>query len=457
MKKERFLLVGGGGRESAFALRLTDDASVSAFVTHRNPTIAECVERTEGVLQVGDVRDAEAVARFARAHAVDYAFVSADDPLAHGVVDALIGAGIRTIGATRDAARIEWDKIYAMRLMQEAAPEFTPGHAVVQAPAELAEALGRFRELGQEVVVKPQGLTGGKGVKVMPEHLADYAACEEYARQLFAQRPDEQVLLVEKLNGVEFTIMGLTDGRSLVLPPACYDYPFRYENDTGPGTGGMGCFTAAGKKLPFLSDSDIRDCETIMRLVLARMASEGRRFNGVLNGGFFKTPKGIRFMEFNSRFGDPEGLNILTILKSPFSGLLESLWAGRLSERKAEFIEKASVIKYLVAGEYPAASPETRDFRIDVAAIRASSVNVFFGACEHLGGDRYRTLGSSRVLALGATAADIPTASDRVNAAIDRHVKGDLEYRRDIGSQADIDRLQERIAPAQQAAEPDPS
>lgn len=445
--KSRFLLVGGGGRESAFALRLVDDASVSAFITHKNPTVVECVARTQGALRIGDVCDAEAVARFARSNRIDYAFVSADDPLAHGVVDALLGAGVRTIGATRDAARIEWDKIYAMRLMEKVAPEFTPGYEVIGNPAQLPGALERFEQRGHEVAVKPQGLTGGKGVKVMPEHLADYAECREYAEQLFARRPDEQVLLVEKLNGVEFTIMGLTDGHNLVLSPASYDYPFRFENDTGPGTGGMGCFTAAGKKLPFLTDSDMRDCETIMQRVLDRMAREGRRFNGVLNGGFFKTGKGIRFMEFNSRFGDPEGLNILTVLKSSFAGLLESMWAGQLSGRKAEFIKQASVIKYLVAREYPAPSPSTTDFRIDVQAVREASVSVFFGACEHLGRDRYRTLGSSRVLALGATAADVPAASDRINAVIDRHVEGDLECRRDIGSQADIDRLRKRIGP----------
>ena len=441
-----FLLVGGGGREASFALSLARDATVSAFVTHRNPTILACVQSSGGSFEIGDVRDPDAITRFALENNVDYAFVSADEPLSHGVVDALLSAGVKAIGATRAASRIEWDKIYAMRVMQDVAPEFTPLFTVVETPDDIPDSLRIFSSRKREVVVKPQGLTGGKGVKVMPEHLRDYRDCENYARELFATRPHECVLLVEKLHGIEFTVMGLTDGHNLVMSPASYDYPFRFENDTGPGTGGMGCFTAAGGKLPFLSDSDIDDCETIMRRVLERLAEQGVRFHGVLNGGFFKTADGIRFMEFNSRFGDPEGLNILTVLQDSFAGVLRAMHSENLSADSVSFIPEASVIKYLVAAEYPAASPSRSEFTVDLASLRKMELAVFFGAAEQIDGNRFSTLGSSRVLAIGATAADIASASDRINRGIDQYVAGDLEYRTDIGSQADIDRLMARGA-----------
>ena len=441
-----FLIVGGGGRESAFALRLAEDSTVSAFVTHENPTIVDCVQRSGGRMRTGNVQDPGAVTRFARECAVDYAFVSADGPLAAGVVDALLAAGIKTVGATRAAARIEWDKVHAIRTMQAVAPDFTPKCEVIEEPAQLAAALLRFENQGMEVVVKPQGLTGGKGVKVMPGHLPDYPACEDYARQLLAARPDERVLLVEKLNGIEFTIMGLTDGIELVLSPATYDYPFRFENDTGPGTGGMGCFTGAKKNLPFLSDADIRDCETIMRRVVDRLAADGNRFNGVLNGGFFKTAEGIRFMEFNARFGDPEGLNVLMVLEGSFAELLRALWDGSLSSQKVGFLPEASVAKYLVAKEYPDASPTMTEFQMDETAIRNEGASLFFGACEEVGVGRYRTMGSSRVLALGATAPTIVEASERINQLIARHITESLDYRSDIGTQADVDQLVRRAA-----------
>ena len=195
-----------------------------------------------------------------------------------------------------------------------------------------------------------------------------------------------------------------------MLSPATYDYPFRFENDTGPGTGGMGCFTAAEKKLPFLSDADLHHCETIMRRVLNWLTMEGCRFNGVLNGGFFKTAEGIRFMEFNARFGDPEGLNVLMVLDGSFAELLPRLWDGTLSENTVQFLPQASVVKYLVAPEYPDASPAPMEFQIDSEALRQAGLNLFFGACERIGEGLYRTLGSSRVLALGATA---PTIAQR--------------------------------------------
>ncbi len=447
--KDHFLLVGGGGREASFAAKLAGGSTVSAFLTHRNPGILACVGATGGAYHIGSVRDPEAVTRFALETGADYAFVSADDPLAHGVVDALLAAGVKTVGATQAASRIEWDKVYAMNLMRDVAPEFTPMFTIID-PAENAQAISAklemFADRGLEVVVKPQGLTGGKGVKVMPEHLRDYQDCADYAKELLATRPSEQVLFVEKLLGIEFTVMGLTDGANLVSAPGSYDYPFRYENDTGPGTGGMGCFTAAEGRLPFLSEADMNDCETVMRRVLERMAQTGNRFNGVLNSGFFKTAQGIRFMEFNSRFGDPEALNVLTVLATPFADMLRAMHSGELSSDSVSFLPQASVVKYLVAAEYPQASPSTMEFTLDRAALERAGVDIFFGACEHIEGNRYQTLGSSRILALGATADDIPQASDLVNKAIEQHLTGELEYRADIGSKEDLERLMARAS-----------
>lgn len=444
-RSDHFLLVGGGGREASFAVSLARDSVVSAFVTHKNPTIVECVARSGGALRIGDVRDPNAITRFAVENNIEFAFVSADEPLAAGVVDSLLRAGIKTIGATKAAARIEWDKIYSISLMQAVAPEFTPLFTVVETPEQIPDMLRIFSDRGLPVAVKPEGLTGGKGVKIMPDHLPDYESCAAYARELFSSRPTEQVLFVEKLDGIEFTVMGLTDGINLVMSPASYDYPFRFENDTGPGTGGMGCFTATTKNLPFLTYTDIEDCAEIMCKIIHHLRLANTPFNGIINGGFFKTSKGIQFMEFNSRFGDPEGLNILTILETPFSEVLKKLYYVKLRNHSVSFTRKASVIKYLVAPEYPDPSPEPTTFMLDQVLLDQMGLNVFFGACEHVEDNLYRTLGSSRVLAIGATADDIPTASDLVNRGIDRCLSGHLEYRADIGAQKDIDRLMSRL------------
>ena len=429
----RFMIVGAGGRECAFAHRLANEAELYAVLSHENPGIVDCVVQSGGQYTVGDVCDHELNVAFAKAHNIDYVFVNADDPLARGVVDALLENNIKAIGGTRDATRIEWDKVYAMEMLRLLCPEFTPHFTVVSDEAGLHAAIKDFESRQSEVVVKPQGLTGGKGVKVMPVHLPTYRDCADYAAGLLRERPGEKVLLVEKLDGVEFTIMGFTDGEHLVMSPASYDYPYRYEGDRGAGTGGMGCFTSPEKKLPFMSDEDWATCQHIMQSVLDELRKRGLRFTGVLNGGFFKTAKGIRFMELNSRFGDPEALNVLMVLKSSFSELLVSLWERTLSGDKAEFVPQASVVKYLVAADYPEASREATAFMIDKAGVARTGAKVFFATCVK-DGDEYRTLKKSRVLAVGALADTVPLASDTVNAAIDAHIKGALEFRRDIGS-----------------------
>ncbi|MCE2497672.1 MAG: hypothetical protein J4F28_01520 [Nitrosopumilaceae archaeon] len=399
----KFLLVGGGGREASFALNLAGAATkpagaaeiqsssgdgssrdaplVYAVMPHENPLIADCTRRSGGDYTIGNPSDPDTVLEYARLHSVDYAFVNADEPLANGVVDALVREGFKAVGGTKSATRIEWDKVYAMEMMSRLCPEYTPLYRVVRDERQLGDAISEFESRGMHLVVKPQGLTGGKGVKVMPEHLASYEECARYASELLgAHGGRQQVLLVEKLDGLEFTIMGLTDGTHLVMSPATYDYPYRLEGDRGPGTGGMGCFSDCDT-LPFLSDSDLEGCQTIMRRVIDDMRARGLGFTGVLNGGFFKTAGGIRFMEFNSRFGDPECLNIMSVLETPLSEVLARMWEGTLSGDTVSFANKASVCKYLVAREYPSASPSASCFEVDDDSVGRLGVTAYYASC----------------------------------------------------------------------------
>lgn len=435
----KFLIVGAGGREAAFAELLSETDQLCAVMAHENPQIADCARRSGGSYSVCDADDPDTVAQFAKREGVETAFVNADQPLANGVVDALAGAGVRAVGATRAASRIEWDKAYAMEMMRDECPEFTPFYRIVSDRRELAEAMAEFSSRRLQVVVKPQGLTGGKGVKVMPEHLPAYADCSEYAGRIIAERA-EKAVLVERLDGPEFTLMGLTDGRHLQISPASYDYPFRCEGDAGPGTGGMGCFTDADARLPFLEERDLADCARIMQKIIDRLRAAGAPFTGVLNGGFFKTARGIRFMEFNARFGDPEGLNVLSLLETPLADAVLRMHEGSLSAGSARFARKASVSKYLVAREYPDPSPAPTVFGLDAGAAEADGVRVFFASCVR-SGKKYETLKKSRVAALCAVSETVEGASSAVDSAIEKHFDGDLEYRRDIGSAQNLRKL----------------
>ena len=439
---ERFLIVGSGGREAAFAWRLAEDSAVCAVMDHENPLIVECAERTGGAWTVGSTTSPEGVAKFAVQHDVDYAFVSADEPLAAGVVDGLLDAGIHAVGATKDAARIEWDKIWSADLVGRTCPDVMPFNRPVHDEAGVVLAMREFQSAGRPVVVKPQGLTGGKGVKVMGPHLNTYSDCVDYAVSLMRDRPSEGVLLVERLDGIEFTIMGLTDGHHLVMSPASYDYPYRCEGDIGPGTGGMGCFTGPRRALPFMTGGDLRQCRRVMNMVIREMARLGVRFTGVLNGGFFLTRDGIRFMEFNGRFGDPEGINILQILRTPFSDMVKRMWHGMLEYDTVRFARKASVVKYLVGPEYPSAGRRL-PFQINMRRAVELGASVWTAACVR-DGDHMVSLGRSRAAAVGAMAGTIPEASRVVEDTIMSSDTGGLEHRSDIGSESGLHALMGR-------------
>ena len=160
-------------------MRMSEHSSLFAFVGHENPSILLAAARSGGGHVVGDVCDPAAVAAYARAMEIDLAMVSADEPLAAGVVDALLAQGTRAVGPTRSGAEIEWNKAFARELLAEVAPEACPMLRVVTSPAELDAAMAAFGP--RPVAVKPSGLTGGKGVKVMGPHLSDHAAARRYA------------------------------------------------------------------------------------------------------------------------------------------------------------------------------------------------------------------------------------------------------------------------------------
>src|SRR5438552_1722764 len=299
------MIVGHGGRESALAFRMAQHSQLHAFMGHANPTLVRHAEASGGGYAIGDVCDPGVVAAFARANEIELAMVSADEPLAAGVVDALLAQGTRTVGPTRSGAEIEWNKAYARWLLSEVAPEAAPDVRVVREPREVDEAVGFFGE--RPVAVKPSGLTGGKGVKVMGPHLADHEQARQYALSLLARgESGDSVLIEEKVLGAEFTIQAISDGRTVVFPPCTYDYPYRFDGDEGPGTGGMGSLTVAGPILPFMTARHYEEACAIIAAVIERLAQEGRHFTGVMNSGFFATAEGVKVTEFNGRFGAPE-------------------------------------------------------------------------------------------------------------------------------------------------------
>ncbi len=428
----RTLIVGHGGRESALAYRMAEHSELHAFVGHENPSILAHAAASGGSHQLGDVCDASAVAAFARAREIDVAMVSADEPLAAGVIDALLAQGTRAVGPTAAGAEIEWNKAFARSLLMEVAPEAMPDVRIVQEAHAVEEAIASFG--ARPVVVKPSGLTGGKGVKVMGPHLADHAQARDYALELLSRRGrDESVLIEEKVGGAEFTIQALSDGKSVVFPPSTYDYPYRFDGDHGPGTGGMGSLSLPTQALPFMRPEHYEQACSVIERVIERLAAEGRHFTGVMNSGFFATAAGVKVIEFNARFGDPECMNIMSLFDGDWPQLMESIAGARLGADAVPLRNEASVVLYLVSPDYALRAGPVREFTLERERIEAEGCHVFFSAAVQTGADRYRTVGTSRAVALASTAPSLERARELV-ARCAASVTG-LEWRSDVGDE----------------------
>jgi phosphoribosylamine--glycine ligase len=426
----RTLIVGHGARESALGAAMAQSSALHAFMGHANPSLVALTKGSGGGYRLGDVCAPAAVTDYAAEAGVDLAMVSADDPLAAGVVDALHERGIATVGPTRAGAEIEWSKAFSRELLADVDPEACPRCVTVASAAELSDAFEVFGDA--PLVVKPDGLTGGKGVKVMGPHLASHAEAREYAQELLER--GGPALIEERLDGPEFTIQAISDGRTVICPPATYDYPYRYEGDTGPGTGGMGSFSVAGGPLPFIDPGEYERGREIVRKVIARLAAMGRHFSGVMNSGFFATPNGVRVIEFNARFGDPECMNIMPLFDGDWVAAMRAIAEQRLTGTDVPLRDEASVVVYLVPPSYAVGPGESVEFELDQAAIEADDCHVFFSAAERIEGDRYRTLGTSRAVAVAATAPQLETARTTVLASVERHVRGPLQWRADIAA-----------------------
>jgi len=436
---DKFLIIGNGAREAIFATKLAKDSILFAIMGHENPTIINAVEKNSGKYIIGDINNSKIIIDFVNQNAIDYVFVNSDAPLANGVVDDLMVNQIKVIGPTKKGAQIEWDKNYSINIVNEIAKKFTPKYFIIKNIEQIDNALSEFEN--EDIVIKPQGLTAGKGVKVMGEHLENISQARQYIYSLLDK--GEEVLVCEKLQGFEFTIMGITDGLNIIFAPATYDYPYRNIGDKGPGTGGMGCFSDSKKTLPFLSDQDYKDCCDIMSAAVKHMSSNKIHFNGVINGGFFLTKNGIKFMEFNSRFGDPEALNVLSIMNCSFSELLKAIYYKNIDKFKCDFVKKASVVKYLVSKEYPNKGPKVF-FNLDINEIEKNNIDIYFSAAKQVEGsdNLYQTVSSSRVVALCCIADNIVEASTKLNNVINSFIaRTDLDYRSDIASDIEIKRL----------------
>ena len=415
----RILVVGGGGREHAIAAALSRnrDTELYSVMAKKNPGIAMLSRE----VLIHPETDSAAVSAFAQQYNIQYAVIGPEAPLQAGVADELTRAGIGCVGPSAAAAKIETDKGFCRELMQKYAISGCPAYKLCTTPEE---AVAYIRGYPGDLAVKPTGLTGGKGVKVMGEQV-DREGAVAYARTL----TNQMIILEERLLGEEFTLMAFVDGTTLVPMPLVQDHKRAFDGDKGPNTGGMGSYTLAEHTFPFVSDEEYAQAFSIMQATVAALAQEGSPYKGVLYGQFMNTASGPKVIEFNARFGDPEAMNVLTLLDSDFSTIVEHIAAGTLSLADVSFRNLATVCKYIVPAGYPE-SPHAGD--PITLGNHENTVLYYANVVEDDGVLKTQT---SRTMAFVGVGASLDEAEAAAEAAC-RNVSGNVRHRSDIGTAA---------------------
>jgi len=417
----KVLVIGSGGREHALVWALAQDSEVREIVAAPgNPGIAVLRPAYDGqtiVCRSVDMADHDAVVALATEFGADLVVVGPEAPLVAGLADPLREAGIAVFGPAKEAAEIEGSKAFAKDVM--AAASVPTGRAYVcTTPEEAAEAIDAF---GPPYVVKEDGLAAGKGVVVTSdrdEALAHAAGCE-------------QVLIEEYLDGPEVSLFAITDGTTVMPMQPAQDFKRLADNDEGPNTGGMGAYTP----LPWAPEGLVEEItEKVLQPTVDELRRRGTPFSGLLYAGLALTSRGVRVIEFNCRFGDPETQALLPLLKTPLGGLLYAAATGKLADHEPLSWRNSAAVTVVVAAKKYPASPRKGDVIAGIDQAEVDDVRVFHAGTS-LEEEELVTSGG-RVLAVSATGKDLDEARQRAYAAVSQiRIKGS-QHRTDIALKA---------------------
>lgn len=426
------LIIGGGGREHALAWALAHSPDVAhVYVAPGNAgTVWDASDTAAGASNVPiAVSDTAALLEFARTNNIALTVVGPEQPLVDGIVDVFQAAGLPVFGPTRAASQLEGSKAFAKAFMQQhgiptaAYASFTSFDA---ARAYLLEQASRLAPAPYPVVVKADGLAAGKGVIVCATAAEAVTALHSIMVERIFGAAGDRVLIEERMSGPEVSVMGLSDGTNVIALPAVRDHKRVYDGDEGQNTGGMGAFTP----VPEVDSSRLHEIEqTILQPVIDGMAARGTPYVGVLYAGLMLTPAGLRVLEFNCRFGDPEAQTLAPLLRNLY-GSLRACVAGSLTRLDVELLPGACATVVLTSPGYPGTYP----VGAPISGLDASYPHVtIFHAGTSTDDSGQMVTSGGRVLAVSGVGSTLPAALQHAYAAVAQISFKGAHYRRDIG------------------------
>jgi len=423
----KVLLISSSARGHAIAEALSRSR-------HKPEIVSLCPSGNPGIAalaasqHVVDIMNFDIALEIAKKEKPDFAFIGPDDPIGAGLADALESIGVPSVAPKKSLARIESSKGFTRDLLASHGVDASPKYRVFTSTERKSMNTFIDQELHGEYVVKYDALKGGKGVKVSGEHLHSIDEGVNYAVECVNECG--RVVIEEKLIGVEFSLLSFVSGTRVVDMPAVQDHKRAYQGDTGPNTGGMGTYSDANHSLPFLTEADIAQAKEFNRQTAAALLTEcGEPFVGILYGGFIAVKNGVRLIEYNARFGDPEALNILPLLETDFVDICQSMLSGELREDLVRFAHKATVCKYITPEGYPEnknqkGEPVTFPSIPDNAKLYYGDISTSDDGTIRLGGSR--TAGIVGI-------ADTIGEAENIAQSLCEKVVGPVRFRSDIG------------------------
>ncbi|MEG1334865.1 MAG: phosphoribosylamine--glycine ligase [Clostridiales bacterium] len=417
----KVLVVGGGGREHAIAVKISESPVLEKlFAAPGSDGMADIA--TLVPLKVTEV---EEITEFAVKENIDMVFIGPEVPLLLGLADALLDKGIMVLGPQKAAAELEGSKAFSKGIMKKYG--IPTGDYEVFTNA--GDALKYLKTASYPTVVKADGLAAGKGVVIAENPQEAKDAVKSMMEDKIFGESGNQIVIEEFLEGEELSLLGFTDGKTVVPMIPSQDHKRIFDNDKGPNTGGMGAYAPAPIGSPEIIEEAM---EKVMKPLVAAMEKEGKPYRGVLYAGLMIGPKGIQVLEFNARFGDPETQAVIPLLESDLITITEAINNGTLADIEIKWKNKFAACVVMAAKGYPE-NPIKGDEITGLGKNTAESL-VFHAGTIKKDGVFYTNGG--RVLGVTALADNLRAAIDDAYARVEKiHFSG-LQYRHDIGAKA---------------------